>query len=77
MVLLVLALWPSMLFPSFGLFARRNATLVTALCLSALSVSGAVLLIMEMNYPLTGLIKASASPFFKALEFIGKSWRRR
>ena len=72
MVLLVLAFWLAILFTSFGLFARRNATVVTALCLSALSVSGAVLLIMEMNSPLTGMIKASPDPLYKALEFIGK-----
>jgi len=71
-VLLVLASWLAILFTSFGLFARRNATVVTALSLSALSVSGAVLLIMEMNDPLSGMIKASADPFYKALEFIGK-----
>ena len=72
MVLLVLASWLAILFTSFGLFARRNATVVMALCLSALSVSGAVLLIMELNEPLSGMIKASADPFYKALEFIGK-----
>jgi len=71
-VLLVLASWLAILFTSFGLFARRNATVVTALSLSALSVSGAVLLIMELNDPLSGMIKASADPFYKALEFIGK-----
>lgn len=72
MVMLVLASWLAILFTSFGLFARRNATVVTALSLSALSVSGAVLLIMELNDPLSGMIKASADPFYKALEFIGK-----
>ena len=72
MVMLVLASWLAILFTSFGLFARRNATVVTALSLSALSVSGAVLLIMELNEPLSGMIKASAGPFYKALEFIGK-----
>jgi len=72
MVLLVLAFWLAILFTSFGLFAQRNATLVIALYLSALSVSGAVLLIMEMYNALTRLIKACADPFFKALEIIGK-----
>jgi len=72
MVLVTLAFWLAMLFISFGLFAGRNATVVTALCICALSVSVAVFLMLELNNPLTGMIKVSADPFYKALEFIGK-----
>lgn len=72
LVLVVLASWLAMLFTSFGLFARPNATVIAALCLAAVSVSGAVFLIMELNSPLNGMIKVSAAPFYKALEFIGK-----
>jgi hypothetical protein len=72
LVLVVLASWLAMLFASFGLFAHRNATVVTALAISAMSVSGAVFLIIELNSPLNGMIKVSAEPLYKALEFIGK-----
>jgi hypothetical protein len=71
-VLVVLGSWMALLFISFGLFARPNATVITALSVSALAVSGAVFLIMELNSPLSGLIKVAGDPFFKALDFIGK-----
>jgi hypothetical protein len=60
--LVVLVFWLAMLFVGFGLFARRNATLVAALLLGALSVSGAVFLILEMNRPDTGMMQVSIDP---------------
>lgn len=70
--LVVLGFWMAMLFTSFGLFARQNATVIAALCIAAISVSGAVFLIVELSNPLSGMIKPSPAPFYKALEFIGK-----
>ena len=60
--LVVLVFWLAMLFVGFGLFARRNATLVAALLLGALSVSGANFLILEMNRPYTGMMQISIEP---------------
>ena len=71
-LLVVLVFWLAMLFTSFGLFAPRNATVITVLCISALSVSGALFLILEMNSPLDGMIKISSAPLHKALEHLGK-----
>src|SRR5271166_3999820 len=39
--LVVLVFWLCIIFASFGLFAPRNATVITVLCVCALSVSGA------------------------------------
>jgi len=44
--------------------------LVMLIC--ALSVSGAIFLILEMNHPLSGFIKASSAPMVKALEHLGQ-----
>ena len=41
-LLVVLVLWLTIIFISFGLFAPFNATVVSSLFLSALSVSGAI-----------------------------------
>jgi hypothetical protein len=71
-LLVVLVFWLAVLFTSFGLFAPRNATVITVLCISALSVSGALFLILEMNSPLDGMIKISSAPLHKALEHLGK-----
>ena len=69
--LVVLVFWLTMLFSSFGLFAPRNATVFVVLCISAVSVSGALFLILEMNSPLDGMIKVSSAPLLKALELLG------
>ena len=74
--LVVLVFWLGMLFTSFGLFAPRNATVITVLSISALSVSGALFLILEMNSPLDGMIKVSSAPLHKALEHLGREAQR-
>jgi hypothetical protein len=70
--LVVLLFWLAMLHLSFGLFAPRNATVITVLLISALSVSGAIFIILEMNHPLRGMIKVSSAPMRKALEHLGQ-----
>jgi hypothetical protein len=70
--LVVLLFWLTMLHLSFGLFAPRNATVITVLLISALSVSGAIFIILEMNTPLQGMIKVSSAPMRKALEHLGR-----
>jgi len=65
--LVVLVFWLTVLFIGFGLFARRNVTLVTALCLGAISVAGAAFLILEMNRPYTGIMQISLEPIRNAL----------
>ena len=49
-----------------------NATVIAVLLISALSVSGAIFLILEMNHPLDGRIKVSSAPLHKALEHLGR-----
>ena len=68
--LVVLLFWLTMLFLSFGLFAPRNVTVISVLLVGALSVSGAVFIILEMNHPLQGMIKVSSAPMRKALEHL-------
>ena len=70
--LILLIFWLVVLFFSFGLFAPRNATVLAVLIFCALSVSSAIFLVLEMNRPLDGVIKASNAPLRKALELIDK-----
>ncbi len=70
--LVVLVLWLSVLFGSFGLFAPRNATVVATLLLCAVAVSSSIFLILEMNKPMEGLIKISSAPLHFALSQLGK-----
>jgi hypothetical protein len=60
--LVILTFWLTVLFVGFGLFAKRNVTLVAALMLGAMCVSGAVFLILEMNRPYTGMMQISIEP---------------
>ena len=70
--LVVLVLWLTILFLSFGLFAPRNATVVAGLLICACTMAAAIFLILEMNRPLEGSMKVSSGPMLKALELVGK-----
>lgn len=71
-LLVVLVLWLTVIFISFGLFAPFNATVVSSLFVSALSVSGAIFLILEMYTPYSGVIAISGSPLRAALAQLGQ-----
>jgi hypothetical protein len=69
--LVLLVVWLTLLFLTFGLFAPRNITVFAVLLVCALSVASAVFLILEMSHPLDGFIKVSSAPLLKAIELIG------
>jgi hypothetical protein len=70
--LVIVVCWLSIIFISFGLFAPRNATVIVTLLLCALSVSGALYLIMELDRPFEGLIQISSAPLRDAIGFMGR-----
>jgi hypothetical protein len=70
--LVVQVFWLSILFGTFGLFAPHNATVIAALVLSAVAVSGSTFLILEMYQPFEGLMKISAAPMRYALSQVGQ-----
>jgi hypothetical protein len=70
--LVVVILWLTVTFASFGLYAPRNATVLAVLFLSAASVAGAVFLILELDGPLDGLIRISSGPMRYALSQLGQ-----
>ena len=65
--LVVVISWLMVTFTSFGLYAPRNATVVAVLAVSALSVAGAVFLILELDGPFDGIIRVSMTPLQNAL----------
>jgi hypothetical protein len=71
-MLVVLIFWLAIIFISFGLFAPRNGTVVVSLFVSALSVSAAIFLILEMYSPYGGLIQVSSAPLRSALTHLGQ-----
>ena len=70
--LVVLTFWLSILFGTFGLFAPHNATVIAALVLCAVAVSGSTFLILEMHRPFDGLMKISPAPMRYALSQLGQ-----
>jgi Protein of unknown function (DUF4239) len=70
--LYVLAFWVTAIFFSFGLFAPFNPLVLTVLCISALSIAGAVFLVLEMDRPFSGLIQISSAPARKTLQRLGR-----
>ena len=70
--LIVVVFWLATIFASFGLFAPRNATVLGALFVCALSVAGSIFLILEMDTPLSGLLKISPAPLRFALSHLGQ-----
>jgi hypothetical protein len=70
--LVVLVFWVSVLFASFGLFSPRNALVIGILLVCALSVAGAIFLILELNNPFGGLMRVSSVPFQQALAHLGQ-----
>jgi hypothetical protein len=70
--LFVLLFWLVILFTGFGLLSRSNFTVIMVLFVCAISVSGAIFLILEMGTPVTGLINISSAPLIKALQNIGR-----
>ena len=71
-LLVVLVSWLVVLFTGYGLLAPRNLTVMVVLFVCALSVSGAILLLLEFTTPFEGLLKLSSSPLQDALASIGK-----
>ena len=70
--LAMLLFWLTVTFASFGLFAPHNSTVVSVLFVCAVSVAGAVFLILELDGPFDGLIRISDAPLGYALEHLNQ-----
>ena len=71
-LLVVVVSWLALIFTGFGLFAPRNGTVIVALFMCALSVSAAIFLILEMESPLTGMVRISDVPMRDAVAHLGR-----
>jgi hypothetical protein len=70
--LAILVFWLAAILASFGLFAPVNGSVITALFVCALSMAGAIYLIVEMDEPYSGIIKLSSAPLHAALDQLGR-----
>jgi hypothetical protein len=65
--LVVVVFWLTTLFLSFGLFSRPNPVVIMTLLICAVSVGGAIFLIIDLDQPSAGLIRISTAPIQNAL----------
>lgn len=70
--LVVVVFWLTVLFISFGLFAPRNPTAIVTLFVAAISVAGALYLVLDLDHPFSGLMQISSAPLRNALSVLGK-----
>jgi hypothetical protein len=69
--LIVVVLWLTMVFLSFGLFAPFNMTVAAATLVSAASIAGAVFIIIELDDPFNGVIRVSPEPLAYVTTILG------
>ena len=72
LLLIAVGCWLMIIFLGFSLLAPPNATATLALVSAALSVAVAVLLVVELDHPLTGMIRLSSEPMLNALNHFAK-----
>ena len=63
----VLVFWLAILFGSFGLTTRPNATIMALMALCALSITVAVFVILDLDQPYGGLFGISSATMREAL----------
>ena len=71
-VLLIVVGWVVCLFCGFGLTARATLTSVITLAVGSIAVASAVLLILDLSNPYSGIVRASQAPLEQALAVMGK-----
>jgi hypothetical protein len=71
-LLLTVVGWVVCLFCGFGLTARATVTSVIALAVGSIAVASAVLLILDLSSPYSGVFRASSAPLEQALAVMGK-----
>ena len=70
--LVLMVVWLSITFASYGLFAPRHTTTFVVLFLGAFVVSSAVFLILELDQGFGGMIHISSQPVRDAIHQLGK-----
>jgi hypothetical protein len=71
-MLIILVSWLVIIFLGFSVLAPPNATAILALIASAVAVSGAILLILELDESFGGLIGISSEPMLNAFHQLAK-----
>jgi hypothetical protein len=71
-LLIALVIWLVVIFLGFSLLAPATTTSTLALVAGAFSVSCAVMIIIELDYPFAGIIRIPSEPMMNALAHLDK-----
>ena len=71
-LLIALVIWLVVIFFGFSLLAPANTISTLALVAGAFSVSCAVMIIIELDYPFAGIIRIPSEPMINALAHLAK-----
>jgi hypothetical protein len=71
-LLTVLIFWFTVTFIGLGIFTRPNTTVITALFLAAIALSGALYILQEMYTPFQGPMQIPSTPLRAALVELGR-----
>lgn len=71
-MLIILVSWLVIIFLGFSVLAPSNPTVILAFIISAVAVSGAIFLILELDQPFDGFLQISSEPMVNALHQLGK-----
>src|SRR5262249_13710096 len=71
-LLIILVSCLAIIFLGFSALAPPNITPMLALIVSAVAVSGAIFLILELDQPFSGVIRIPSEPMVNALHQVGK-----
>ena len=70
--LVAVIFWFCIIFASFGLSAPRNPMVMITLLICALSVSLAIVMILELDQPFQGIVQIPSEPLRNALAHLGQ-----
>lgn len=74
-LLIALLIWLVVIFLGFTVLAPPNATSTLALLAGAFSVACAVFIILELDYPFSGVVRIPSEPMIRTLEHLSKETR--
>ena len=70
-MLAIVVCWSLLLFCLYGLVSPVNATVITTLALGAIAVASAILMIMELSQPYSGLFRIPSGGMYETIQALG------
>jgi hypothetical protein len=71
-LVVILVFWAVALFFAFGIFAKSNALVITAMASGAACIAFAIFLILELGLPYTGVFRVSPAALQEAIAHLGE-----